>query len=240
MTGHSHQGLAIKAPVLHELTRKLHRVPFHIVNSGGLRMFHRGEHVLKPMAKLMKKGLNLFKTHQTWDVSSGWGLVANQIGHRVDELTLRIARPVQTFIHPGSTSFAGGSAEGIEIKRCEWLALLIADSEKAHILMPDRCFAISRLNLDGEQAFAKMEKAIEHLWKWKPWTQLLLIEVEPLLTKFLRPIAHIPGAELIRFCCPMTTGTVPQFVNLLFRDGEGCSTKFFKKLFNSFYVVGHF
>ena len=94
VTGHAHQGLAIKAPVLHELTGKLHCVPFHVINSGGLGMFHRGEHVLKPMPELMEEGLNLFKTHQAWDVSGGWGLIANQVCHRVGELTLRIARTV--------------------------------------------------------------------------------------------------------------------------------------------------
>ena len=93
MTGHSHQGLVVTAPILHELTGKHDRVPLHIVDSGGLRMFRRGEHVLKPVAKLMKEGLHLFETNQTWDVSSRWGVVANQIGDRVGQLTLRSAGP---------------------------------------------------------------------------------------------------------------------------------------------------
>ena len=47
------------------------RVPFHVVDACGLGMFHRGEHVLKAVAKLMEEGLHLFKAHQAWNVSAG-------------------------------------------------------------------------------------------------------------------------------------------------------------------------
>ena len=119
VTCHPHQRGAIEAPVLHELARQFHCVPFHVVDSCSLWILNGREHVLKAMAELMEQSLHLIEAHQTWCLCLRWSLVTNQIGHRKNRLALEAFAACQAFVHPCPPSLAGWSAIGIEVERCQ-------------------------------------------------------------------------------------------------------------------------
>ena len=80
--GHAHQCPAVEAPVLHELTGEFHGIPLHVVDASGLGVLDCGEHVLQAMPEFVEEGFHLLKAHEAGGVSRGWGLIADQVGHR--------------------------------------------------------------------------------------------------------------------------------------------------------------
>ena len=122
MAGHAQQGGPVVAPVLHELAGEFHRIPFDVVDAGGLGPIHGGEHVLETVAELVEQGFHLFEGHQARAVPHRRALVADQVGHGQHRRAIGAEGAHQAFVHPGATALAAGTAIGVEVKGGQWLA----------------------------------------------------------------------------------------------------------------------
>ena len=113
---HPQQGGSVVAPVLHELAGQFHRVPFDVVDAGGLGTLHGGEHVLEAMAEFVEEGFHFLEGHQAGGFPHRWALVADQVGHRQHGGAVWLALANQAFIHPGAAPLAAGTAVRVEVE----------------------------------------------------------------------------------------------------------------------------
>ncbi len=91
MAGDEVQGLALPAPVLHELAGQFHRVPGHAADAGHRQVIDAGEHVVQAVAELVEQGGHLVVGEQGRLRTDGWREIAGQVGHR--GLHLLVAHP---------------------------------------------------------------------------------------------------------------------------------------------------
>ena len=156
------QGLAVIAPVLHELAGQLDRVPLDVADARGQPVVDPGQHVLQAVAELVEERLDLVERHQRRLVADRRRLVADQVRDRQARAAARVgeeAAPAETLVHPGAAALLGGPRVGIEVERRERLAPVVVDAEEAHVGVPDRRLAVGRADPDAEQPLGQREQA---------------------------------------------------------------------------------
>ncbi len=134
VAGEQVDGLFFPAPVLHELAGQFHRVPFHAVDPGDVRIVHPGEHVVQAVAELVEQGDHLVMGEQGRLVAHRRGGVAGHVGDR-DLHPVPVPHPVHALVHPGAAALLGPGVE-VQVELCAGRAVGITDLVEAHVRMP--------------------------------------------------------------------------------------------------------
>ena len=241
VAAHAEQRFAVVAPVFHELAGQLHGIPIHVVDTRRHAVVHGRQHVVQAVSELVKQGAQLGERHERGLVAHGWGLVADEVGHRqADGLTGRRqqAAAAHEFVHPGAAALFRRSAVRIEVKGGDCLVLLVVDTEKPHVVVPHRN-AVRRLDTHAEQTPGEGEQAVQNTRQGEVRPQGFLAEVVLLFALALGPERQVPVAQIRCLGGSGCRGALALVLQILLTGGQGGLPQLFQKALDSCHVGRH-
>ena len=119
MPGDALQHVRVPGIVFHELAGQLDRIPRHAVDAGDARIVDAREHVVQPVAELVKQGHDVIVGEERGTLVSRRQEVAHQVRDR-QRGARRQALAADALIHPGAAALVG-TRVGIQIEAADRL-----------------------------------------------------------------------------------------------------------------------
>mmetsp|Transcript_6694 Transcript_6694/g.16117 ORF Transcript_6694/g.16117 Transcript_6694/m.16117 type:complete len:507 (+) Transcript_6694:437-1957(+) len=215
MLGEGVEGLAVVAPVLHELRGELDRVPLHAPDAAHQALLDVGEHVLERMAALVEERLDLAEGHEGGLPADRGRLVADHVGGREADSgpgpgeALGLA---DYLIHPCTSALLRRAGVGVEVE--ERLGLpRPGDLVDRHVRVPHGgVHALGLGDRHVEEPLGEGEQPLKDIGECKIWPQLLVRDVVPVLPQALGPEGHVPLPKLLGL--PLGPRKLPHFLKL--------------------------
>ncbi len=236
VAGEEIQGLALPAPVLHELGRQFHRVPGNPGDPGNGGPVHLGEHVVQAVSELVEQCLHLVVGEQRRFVPHGRSEVAGHEGHWV---LLPVARlhARDAVGHPGTAPLLRPGVE-IEVELPQQLSGTgIAHLVEAHVGVPHVHLLVALADDHAEETADHLEHAGNDAGLREPGLELFLGDAVAMLAQLFAVVGDVPGLEGLD--AVMLTGVVPQLLQLTFGLGPGPARQVTQEAGHLFGRAGH-
>mmetsp|Transcript_29667 Transcript_29667/g.84874 ORF Transcript_29667/g.84874 Transcript_29667/m.84874 type:complete len:405 (+) Transcript_29667:574-1788(+) len=196
-------------PVLHELRREFHGVPFAgDACKRGLRL--RGEHVLQCVAELMEERVELVKAEQCGRAAVRWAHACHDGRdwlHAPDAVVAHDPR------HPSSGALLLRPREEVqvEVARRRLVAARTVDLEQLHVLVPRG--ARRGGHMGSKHFLGQVEEACQAAVEREVGAEHLSIDAEKLLHLLVAPVGSVPmfqGARVVVTLCKLLqVGKIP-------------------------------
>ena len=236
MNRHAQQRRAVVAPVFHELTRQLNRIPLDSRNPGDVPQVDGGHHVLQAVSKFVEQRFDFAESHQRRRVAGRRCTVANQMSDR-HAMLVRGHTAADTVGHPSATAFVFWARVGIQVKRGDVLASFVRDFEKAYVFVPNRGFAIGSRHSDTKNSVAQIKHAVQHSLQRKVRTQFLVGEGILCFAKTFGPKRNVPMGQCAFVA--LFVGVLRQILQLRFAGLKTCGQQLVEHRLDLIGVFGH-